>query len=197
MVWPGGPDPEPVPEEEATLGRAVPTRVQEFRRGRWCARRALEALSLPSVPIPVGAQRQPLWPPGAVGAITHTRGWVMAAAARSSHWVGLGIDAERGEALDPAVAPLVLCPGEGGALDDLVIFSAKESVHKAVHPMSGAWLDFLDVRIEPGPGSGRFRMRPQDGVDPGIRALLGRGRGYWVRLGDLVITAVVITPGGT
>ena len=55
-----------------TLDKAVQKRKAEFLAGRYCARAALAQLdgSL-AVNIGIGANREPLWPPGFVGSITH------------------------------------------------------------------------------------------------------------------------------
>ena len=63
-----------LPEEEPLVARAVDKRRREFAAGRACARRALEQLGLPASPILAGPRREPLWPPGVVGALTHCRG---------------------------------------------------------------------------------------------------------------------------
>src|SRR5208282_5779110 len=64
-----------LPEEAAYLGRSVPKRAQEFAAGRVCARRALAELGVVDFPLRVGEDREPLWPEGTVGSITHTTGF--------------------------------------------------------------------------------------------------------------------------
>ena len=69
------------PEERAYVESAVPRRVREFAAGRQCARLALRELGGPDEAIPVGLSRQPKWPPGIVGSITHTVGYCLAVVA--------------------------------------------------------------------------------------------------------------------
>src|SRR5215469_3139377 len=66
------------PEEAAHVARAVPKRVGEFAAGRACARRALEQLGVPDFVLRVGPHREPIWPVGMAGSITHTAGFCAA-----------------------------------------------------------------------------------------------------------------------
>jgi len=103
-----------MPEERSFLARAVPARVLEFTTGRSCARAALARLGCPPVAIAVGDEREPLWPPGFIGSITHRPGHCAAAVARCEpHLIaGLGFDAEPAQALPEDVLKVACCPGE-------------------------------------------------------------------------------------
>ena len=59
------------PEEAASIKRAVPKRWREFTAGRLCAREALRRLGIERHPILVGEHREPLWPSGVVGTLSH------------------------------------------------------------------------------------------------------------------------------
>jgi 4'-phosphopantetheinyl transferase EntD len=174
-VWEGEGMPELLPEEARSVRRAAASRRLEFARGRAVARRALAELEAPPGPIPVGANREPVWPPGFVGSITHCEGFVAAVAARSQELEGIGIDAEPLRPLPPDVRSSVLLASESSGCEPdegwkgLVVYSAKESVHKALLPSGGVWMDFLDVEVRLEPSSGRFTARPAPGaraVDP-------------------------------
>lgn len=132
--------------------RAVEKRQVEFLRGRACARAALQMLGGPAAaPLPVGAARGPIWPDGFTGSITHTAGIVGAIVAPLSACAGIGIDVERGSALPEGTGRLVLQPEEQDRLVsplDLVAFSAKESIFKAVHPVVERWIGFKEARID-------------------------------------------------
>jgi 4'-phosphopantetheinyl transferase EntD len=82
------------PEEEAVISQAVEKRRREFRTVRLCARRALRELGLPPVAVLPGEHREPVWPPGVVGSMTHCTGYRAAAVAHSPDLVTVGIDAE-------------------------------------------------------------------------------------------------------
>jgi len=160
-VWDGGADEVPglYPREAEAIRNAVPARQAEFARGRACARRALAQLGSDPCPIPVGDHRQPLWPPGYVGSITHCKGLVVAVAARDDRLTAIGVDAEPAGPLPDGTAKLVLAPDEMEEAPpplDTVVFSAKEAVHKALFPISHVWMDFLDVRLGLDAGAGTF-----------------------------------------
>jgi len=148
--------------EEQIVVRAVEDRKQEFARGRACARLALQRLGVSGADVGVGIGRQPLWPRGFVGSITHGGGIVAAAVAEASTLSALGIDVEALEPLPKSVRGVVVQPedrlGEVGEMGK-VVFSAKESVFKALYPAHGVWMDFDSVFLEPGPG--RFDLRAQ------------------------------------
>src|SRR5687768_10978445 len=149
--WDGDGAPSEHPEETQAVARAVEKRVLEFRRGRACARAALAQLGAPEGPIPVGAHRMPTWPAGYVGSITHCTGLVAAVAARADRIASVGLDAEPAAALpgEPRahiVHPLDRPVRPGGVIEK-VVFSAKESIFKALFPRAGIWLDFLDVAV--------------------------------------------------
>lgn len=77
-----------LPSEEALVARAVDKRRREFATGRDCARRALSQLGWDEVPILAGPKREPLWPAGIVGSITHCPGYCAAIVARSTSLLG-------------------------------------------------------------------------------------------------------------
>ena len=142
------------PGEAALVERAVEKRRREFTAGRTCARRALARLGWTDFPVLAGPHREPLWPPGVVGAITHCHGYCAAAVARATDVRSLGIDAELRAPLPAGVAELVCTEPERrwtaalpGDHWGTVVFSAKESVYKAWYPVAGRWLDYLDAEL--------------------------------------------------
>jgi 4'-phosphopantetheinyl transferase EntD len=155
-----------LPEEEALVDRAVEKRRREFTAGRTCARLALARLGWTDFPILAGPHREPLWPPGVVGAITHSLGYCAAAVARVTDVRSLGIDAERRGPLPAGVAELVCTEPERrwtaalpGDHWGTLVFSAKESVYKAWYPVAGRWLDYLDAELTVDPERGCFEAR--------------------------------------
>jgi 4'-phosphopantetheinyl transferase EntD len=154
-----------LPEEQAALGRASGKRRRDFAVGRECARRALRKLGLDPVPILRGAAREPLWPAGICGSITHCEGYGAAVVARRTDIRGIGIDAELRKALPEGVFERVAVDAERRWISgadaripwDVLLFSAKESVFKAWFPVVGTWLGFQDARIEFDQPAGAFR----------------------------------------
>ena len=191
-------------EEEEAIARAVEKRRRDFMIGRTCARSALARLGLEPTAIPVGPKRAPAWPPGVVGTITHCEGLAAAAVAWQRDYAGIGLDAELALPLEPALARLICTPAErelqvhsappAGTDWTKLTFSAKESVHKAVAPMSGITLGFHDVELAFDETEPTFRAllvgEKQQGL-PDFERLVGR---YRIRDG-FVITAVSIRSG--
>ncbi|MCB5168260.1 4'-phosphopantetheinyl transferase superfamily protein [Streptomyces bambusae] len=193
-----------LPPERAAVAHSVEPRRREYTTVRHCARQALGRLGGPADwPLLAGAGGDPQWPQGVVGSMTHTAGFRAAAVARRSEVLGLGIDAEPHEALEPGVRETVTLPEERRMLADLaarhpgtawdrVLFSAKESAYKAWYPLARRILEFGDARVEIDPRGGRFRARllvPAPEVS-GVR--LQHLSGMWCADGGLVATAVAV-----
>lgn len=146
------------PLEARYVEGAVPRRVQEFTAGRTCARAALSALGFRNVAIPVGSRRQPLWPAGIVGSISHAGGYCMAAACSRKHFAGLGVDIEQATPLSDSLVELVSTsrertwlatqPARVRGLLAKFLFSAKEAVFKCLYPVYGEELEFQDVGLD-------------------------------------------------
>jgi 4'-phosphopantetheinyl transferase EntD len=189
---------EPFPGEEHLIARAVEGRRREFVTGRRAARSALASLGIAPVPILTGPRREPLWPAGVVGSITHCTGYRAAAVARAGEVASVGIDAEPHAALPPNVLPGVTLPAEREMLEalagrvpsihwDRLLFSAKESIYKAWFPLTGRWLGFEEAVLSIDPGTRTFAGRPLVDGSP-VAEFTGR---YTVERG-LVITAVTV-----
>jgi 4'-phosphopantetheinyl transferase EntD len=160
-----------LPEEEPLVAKAIGKRRAEFTTVRTCARIALGRLGLPPAPLLSGPKREPLWPAGIVGSITHCDGYRAAAVARSSQLASIGIDAEPHEALPAGILERVTVPAELARLQELppgvhwdrLLFSAKESVYKTWFPLAGRWLGFEDAALTffPGPDPRRGTFTAQ------------------------------------
>lgn len=141
----------------------------------------MEGIGAAAGPVGVGPSREPLWPEGIVGSITHTDGFIAAAVAPALGLLGLGVDAESATTLGVDVRRHVLTREEmdadlGDALE-LVAFSAKESIHKAVFPFTRVWMDFLDVSLTFDTDQQTFRVERTVGAArkvPGLVGLTGR-----------------------
>jgi 4'-phosphopantetheinyl transferase EntD len=167
-----------LPEEIVTLGRAVESRVREFATTRHCARAALGHFGVPPIALLSGPNREPLWPRGFVGSLTHCTGYRGAAVARQGDALSIGIDTDIDEALPPETLSLVTVDAERvwllrapvGVHWDRLLFSAKESVYKAWFPLTHTWLDFGDVCVTVDVANGRFRANLLEHAAP-----VGRG----------------------
>ena len=157
-----GAAPDPLPEERALLSeRATPKRVREFALARHCAREAMARLGIEGahgLPILRAGTRAPRWPAGLVGSITHNGAMAAAVVARNRDYLGIGIDLERARPVSQRLTARIALPNEQAWLDGLphtersigfaLLFSAKESIYKAINPITGVYLGFHDVRVD-------------------------------------------------
>jgi len=134
------------PAEAHVIAAAVPSRRREFTAGRACARAALEELGHHGWSLLPGPRREPLWPDGVVGSISHCPGLAVAVAARSAGTLAIGVDVETDAPVPANVVRSVMDAGEAQAIERLaaqdavtpwerLLFSAKESVYKAWYPL--------------------------------------------------------------
>ena len=187
----------PQPEEEPLIAGAVGARRAEFATARSCAREALSRLGAPTGAILRGPKREPLWPAGIVGSITHCIGYRAAAVARAQAVLTIGIDAEPHAAVPARVAPRLLDAEERAWIDgaapgihwDRLIFSAKESVYKAWFPLARRWLGFEDARVAIDPDAETFSAHLLIDPPPGVPAIF---RGRYMIADGLLITAIAI-----
>ena len=135
------------------------SRKEHYRSGRICAGEVLSKLGTLGQPVLRDPQtREPLWPEGISGAITHSGKWAAAAAGKTSDVSGIGIDLEDLERqVDSRISRHVCIPEEQKWLQECgedfleqnlkIIFSAKESIFKAFFPYTRTFLHFHDARI--------------------------------------------------
>lgn len=119
--------------------------------------KALEKLGVHGVLIPTGKHREPLWPQGIVGSISHCDSLTGAIVAKRSDYVSLGFDIEEIGRVTTDLWDLVFSENEKlflhSALDverrilSALFFSAKEAFYKFEYPITGLYLDFLDVEL--------------------------------------------------
>ena len=175
--------------EEDTISSAVESRRASFRAGRNCARAALANLGCQKVIIPMAEDRQPIWPSGYIGSITHTSKVCAAIVARIQNYLSMGLDVESCAPASPDITSLVCRAEEYPLLTvnhtsnrpgiDLVklLFVIKEAVFKAYFPMTGYFIDFQDVVVSLDFPGGRFSATLVNGDAPDIvggRRLTGR-----------------------
>jgi enterobactin synthetase component D / holo-[acyl-carrier protein] synthase len=130
-------------------------RKKEFLLGRLCARDALSKIGLINCKVRVGDNREPLWPSGIVGSITHCDDLCAAAVARSNDYLSLGIDIEPIGELPIEIIDLILTHNDKNffkhfsptSRDLKLIFCAKEAVYKCLYPLVHRFIDFLEVDV--------------------------------------------------
>lgn len=137
-----------------------------FLMGRTAARLAFAQLGVEVGPITRGPNREPIWPAGFCGSITHAGGRAIAAVAGRDLTSGIGIDLEDADRWFPDLLPYVAFGQELHWLENLaaderkrltvVVFSAKESIYKAVYPRVGRYFGFESARVAPGTDHSRL-----------------------------------------
>ncbi|WP_331991748.1 4'-phosphopantetheinyl transferase family protein [Dyella sp.] len=140
--------------------RSVRKRQAEFFHGRAMARKALEALNISAAEIPAGTSRQPIWPSGVVGSISHTHRFAAAVALSAETCAGVGIDMEHIAGADAcaALSATAMHEQELRYLQRLestfpfnvlltAVFSAKESFFKGAFSAVGRYFDFSAAQV--------------------------------------------------
>jgi 4'-phosphopantetheinyl transferase EntD len=194
--------------DEPSLRRAIPKRQLEFSAGRVASQQALAALGQANVAVPMGQKRNPLWPVGIAGSITHTAGLAVAVTALAKNVVSLGIDLELATAVTPSLWASVLNKREiewlqrRPALEQAslatLFFCAKESFYKFQYALAEQWVDFAEgeVSIET-KAPGEFSL---DCHQAAVVARLGRSRfsgRYAVGYGFVFTAMHLEAPGNT
>jgi 4'-phosphopantetheinyl transferase EntD len=157
------------PLEALALGDAVSDkRRQDFRLGRAAARQAVQKTGFPVVsPILRGEHREPLWPVGIIGSIAHCAQYGIAAAAWQQDVPAIGVDIQRIEErytdeliarfADPDEFEWVRSDAALRTERAVKLFSAKESVFKALYPLRRVWFNFDVAHLTPIDGERSFR----------------------------------------
>ncbi len=154
-----------LPEEEIAVANAAETRRHEFATGRCLARELMAELGIAAGPIVRGAQREPVWPEGAVGSITHARKTVIAAIARVGAVRSLGIDLELWGRITDKLHGKLFTDAERSWLSGQppetagLLFSAKEAGYKATFPLARRFVSFHEAEIDVDWTKREFRCR--------------------------------------
>jgi 4'-phosphopantetheinyl transferase EntD len=185
------------PAERQGAARFSATRLAEFRHGRDCARRALSRLGAEPAAIPIGTNREPTWPTGVTGSITHAGAAAAAAVAWQSDVLSLGLDLEPISTLEEALTRRICrpaeierelahsaAPGETAKL----IFSAKEAAYKALWPVVRQFLDFHDLEVALDLERSEFTVLSQTANC--APEFMGRLEGKFTRVNGLYATGV-------
>lgn len=200
-------DPAALPVEELRqIERAVPRRRLEFAAGRQLARRLLTEIGQGIDAMPSDADRVPSWPQAVVGSITHCRSLCAVAVAPRPLFLGIGLDVEPAEPMNPDLLPQILRDAERERMHDwpdhwrdlagILTFSAKEALYKSIYPTHRVFLDFQDVELQ---WSGfepdedgllvafEGHVRVPQATFPGMTRIAGRARVAHGHVGTVVV----------
>ncbi|MDP6436361.1 MAG: 4'-phosphopantetheinyl transferase superfamily protein [Gammaproteobacteria bacterium] len=179
-----------LPEELAHTKKMVGLRRLEFAQGRACARAALESLGLPPDAIPTGSNREPLWPEGVVGSISHTDGAAAAVVGHGAQFAGLGLDMESAEPLGDDLVELICRPDEEGRENGKhakLLFSIKEAIYKCIYPTVQTFVDFQEMKVKVDAGSHSFAAEAHTPACE--QALVNRLEGKFRIAGELILSS--------
>ena len=174
---------------ERSQGRAA----RAFVSGRLCVRALQKQLDIDEFRLPPG-DFGPIWPRGLVGSISHSRELVAATILRDAESVG--IDIEKQGRLKVGAVRRVATRRERGRyskianFDWTLLFSAKESIFKAVSPLVSRYIGFQEIEISLDLTNQSFSVSYLgDHIE---KELFRRSRGQWGKVTDHLITVVTV-----
>ena len=184
-----------------TMANVAQVRKQEFIAGRYCAYQAAKLVGLELVKLPAAKTREPVWPEGIVGSITHSKLMAISCVSLSQDWSSIGIDAE--ELINPSlradIESLVASPVELqylGSLDSqiglTVLFSAKEALYKALFPLVRTFIDFKEVKLTNLDADTKVFELELISSNEKLAGHLGRYQGSFKQFGETIVTVVSI-----
>lgn len=176
-------------------------RRQEYIAGRYCAIQAAKMVGFNLAELPSADTREPMWPAGVVGSITHSKQMAISCVAQSSEIASVGIDAE--ELIKPVLGnevENVIASDEELALINkfefqkgiTILFSAKEALYKALFPLVRTFIDFKEVKLialDASKGTFELELNSQNKK---LASVLGHYKGSFKQLGETVITVISI-----
>lgn len=135
-------------------------RQAEFLAARLCAREALRLQTgRAQLPQQQVNSRIPLWPAHSCGSLSHSHGMCAAIVGPSHSWQSLGLDIEKPLSVQRAqrIVKTVLTKEEYATYESLdssqgpryvtQVFSLKESLFKALNPLTGTYFGFQDAQV--------------------------------------------------
>ncbi len=167
-----------------SIRRSVPKRRAEYFYGRLMARAAVRAWGGPDVDILSGPLREPIWPQGLVGSISHTDCQAVAIVLPRSRFNAIGVDIERVslQLEDASLHSEIFAPAEVAYLEKLAgrgerswlfttAFSAKESFFKAACNEVGTYFGFDALAIKSfAPGGRWMELVVTHDLSPALKA---------------------------
>lgn len=140
------------------IKHAKDIRAAEFLAGRYLAALCLSSLQAKTTSVAIGANREPIFPKGFIGSISHSHDFVICMVSKQTDHVTCGIDVEHileEKACHEIHAYVInaaerrLISRETHALNLMVTlsFSIKEAVFKALFPLVNKFFDFNTLDI--------------------------------------------------
>ncbi|TDF41780.1 4'-phosphopantetheinyl transferase superfamily protein [Alteromonadaceae bacterium M269] len=140
------------------LIKAIDKRKAEFLAGRLAAKHALQAIGKQAVTINISDHRSPQWPEDIVGAITHNSNKAFCLMGSIGQAKYIGIDHEdilcnyqanqiSKQVCHPSELDLLIAYGLEFHIAVSLIFSAKESIFKALYPFVKMYFGFKSAYL--------------------------------------------------
>lgn len=155
-------------EERDYVSRAVVRRKAEFGTARVLVRSALQERGFPAQPFLPREDRSPRWPDGVIGSISHTDNLCGVVISTSKQLLSIGFDIEADRSEKEGLKHLVLTPRESSELSTDgsnnvewmigLIFSIKEAIYKCQFPITGQFVNFIDVGVAIDQDSSSYRV---------------------------------------
>ncbi|PMG78023.1 4'-phosphopantetheinyl transferase family protein [Vibrio lentus] len=148
-------------ERPESLEMATDKRLAEYLAGRYSALLSLnnhnERFNTPQS-INISKHRYPIWPAGFIGSISHCNDQAVSITAKSNKLLSVGVDielylsAKMSEKVSWKIhnaeeMSILLSAGIDANIATTLLFSAKESIFKAVYPLVKFYFGFMAVRI--------------------------------------------------
>lgn len=155
-----------LPQEHASFSRIAAGQQRSFAAGRVAAHRAMARLGTSVRPVPVGANRAPIWPDGLVGSLASSHTCCVAALAHDSANQALGISVSEDTPLAPDWIALVCtlaerawlstCPPDKRGTYARLILQAKECAFDCQDGLPASMFDTDMFEVTPDLDTGQF-----------------------------------------
>lgn len=176
-------------------------RQQEFIAGRFCAVQAAKQIGHELSKLPVASTREPVWPDGLKGSITHSKQLAIGCVSLSENLESIGIDAE--EMIKPGLrkdiektiandVELFLLEKTLPEMGLTILFSAKESLYKALFPLVRTFIDFKEVVLTELDSEKMTFVLELKTSNPKLVSHLGTYHGSYKIMGETIVTVVYI-----
>lgn len=188
------------PEE---LGKWTPKRQAEFLAGRWLASMGQDAIGQRPGVIHMGRDRAPQWPGGVTGSISHTnRHCACIVLPQGSGDPGIDVETvASGSKLKALQAKAMtdreregLASVQDPALFSTLLFSAKETLFKALYPTVRRFFGFHCAELAAAPGTAHVSLALTQSLHPDLPRGLCFDVAYEVK-NDVVLTWMVYKRG--
>jgi enterobactin synthetase component D len=176
--------------------KSVPDRQAEFLAGRICAKKCLKIKSELVDQVLIGNNREPIWPNGVFGSISHSDDLAVSVVNKD---FSIGIDIENiiDKKVSTDIKDIVSTKDELDLFKDTlsedhsisIIFSMKEAIYKCLYPYVKKYFDFKDASIK----SVMLVNKGEGFLTYELSAVINTNLSESVKIGDCLRCIVTIT----